>query len=66
MIGHNDLVLNEATMKQAVQLWIDSKFKGNSPIVKSVRDGRDGPCTTFTVLLSGCDDLPDFTKPPLA
>ena len=57
MIGHNDLTLNEATMIEAVQEWLDKRWAVDpKPKVKSVKmTKRDRPegygANTFTVEL---------------
>lgn len=37
MVGKNDLVLNQATMIEAIQYWLDSKMKETAPTVLSVK-----------------------------
>ena len=37
MKGNNELILNEATLIQAVQEWIDKRMGEHAPIVKSVK-----------------------------
>ena len=50
MKGNNTLNLNEATMIEAVQLYLDSKMiPGQSPTVSSVTMSRDGGSNIFTV-----------------
>ena len=40
MKGSNTLELNEATMIEAVQFWLNSQFvEGKAPVVKSVTGG---------------------------
>ena len=54
MKGNNELRINEATMMEAVQLWLDSKFKENPPTVKAVEQSSDpgGYSKVFQVKLS--------------
>ena len=51
MKGSNTLVLNEATMIEAVQFWLDSIIKEPAPKVVSVSVGREGMSTLFNVSL---------------
>lgn len=47
MKGNNTLELNEATMIEAVQYWLECQFaEGKAPIVKSVTGGS-GMTKTF-------------------
>ena len=44
MKGNNELILNEATMIQAIQFWLDSKMVQQAPKVTSVKPDKDtGP-----------------------
>lgn len=36
MKGNNQLILNEATMIEAVQLWLASKYPEKTPVVTAV------------------------------
>ncbi len=49
MVGHNELHLNEATMIEAVQYWINSLLVKNKPIVKSISCSVDTYSKTFVV-----------------
>jgi hypothetical protein len=53
MKGNNTLILNEATMIEAVQFWLDSKIvPSQSPKVTSVKhDKTDAYSDCFKVLL---------------
>lgn len=42
MKGNNELRLNEATMIEALQLWIEHQFAENAPRVSSVEEIRTG------------------------
>lgn len=49
MIGNNELVLNEATMIEALQFWLNAQMH-TAPVVKGVtQDGgtRGEYCKTF-------------------
>ena len=53
-VGHNELILNEATMKIAVQLWLETIIDARQvPEVTAVMPTKDGVCSgqTFKVLL---------------
>jgi len=56
MTGNNTLILNTACLIEAVQMWLDSKFKeGESPKVMTVdkdRTGTYGREESFTVTIS--------------
>ncbi len=49
MLGTNEMQLNEATMIEAVQLWLDSKMP-KSPRVSSVKSSN-GYVHPFTIIL---------------
>lgn len=56
MTGNNTLELNQACIVEAVQMWLDSRFKeGLSPQVESVASTNSGvgysATTVFTVKL---------------
>lgn len=54
MYGCNSMELNEATMKEIVQYWLDNKFlnqHNGSPKVGSVKGENTLGCQTFTVEL---------------
>lgn len=52
MLGSNELRINEATMMEAVQLWLDSTFKENPPRVESVSEVGDNYSRVFQLKLS--------------
>ncbi len=56
MIGNNKIIVNEATMMVAFQLWLDSKFKdGESPVVTGIRlDQHEG----FEIMVQERDKPP--------
>ena len=50
MKGNNTLELNEATMIDAIQYWLDAQFvQGKAPVVKSVKGGTGTYDNTFKV-----------------
>jgi len=50
MKGNNELRLNQATMIEALQLWVDSQFTKNPPRVVSVEElSSSGYCKEFSV-----------------
>ncbi len=51
MIGNNQLHLNQATMIQALQMWLDETMK-IAPKVTSIAFSREGHDETFIVNLS--------------
>ena len=51
MKGQNTLKLNQATMIEALQYWLDSQLvKAGSQVVKEVRE-EDNISSTFKVLI---------------
>lgn len=58
MKGNNELKLNEATMIEVVQEWIDRQLPGGAPTVTSVKGSSSGYDLTFTVSLSSDADRP--------
>lgn len=62
MKGKNDLILNEATIIEAVQFWLDSKMVKNTPTVTSVKSAKDGYSMTFIVSLDADADRPDVKQ----
>ena len=52
MKGSNDLILNEATMIEAMQFWLDSRMVPPSPKVTGVKAKVDGYSSTFTIALN--------------
>lgn len=50
MIGNNELHLNEATMIQALQYWLDSKMVNTAPTVTGI-SMPDKYSSTFVVKL---------------
>mgnify|MGYP001248570355 CR=1 FL=1 len=55
MIGNNSLQLNEATMIQALQFWLDSQFINKAPIVTAI-SCASGPSKVFCVSLESNDE----------
>ncbi len=51
MIGMNELRLNEATMIQAVQEWLDRKMPHGAPKVRNVKTDKSGYDEVFIVTL---------------
>ena len=50
MKGNNELNLNEATMIEAVQFWLNAQFlEGKAPTVKSIKGGTSTYDNTFKV-----------------
>ncbi|MCR4319764.1 MAG: hypothetical protein NUV74_05435 [Candidatus Brocadiaceae bacterium] len=52
MKGSNDLILNEATMIEAIQFWLDSRMVPPVPKVTGVKAKADGYSSTFTIALN--------------
>lgn len=52
MVGKNELCLNEATMMQAVQYWLNAQFVNAAPVVKGVQADREGHCDFIVELES--------------
>lgn len=65
MKGKNCLQLNQATMCEAIQYWLDSKFSGRAPRVESVtfKDGYEGDWFIVETLAEGERD-PKDPHPP--
>lgn len=58
MKGNNELILNEATMIEIVQLWVESVTKGSPPVVRSVKgEHDDGMSESFRVTLQSVGAL---------
>ena len=59
MIGNNDLSINEATMIEAVQFWLDSKMVPPVPRITSVKSEKDycGTVAFKVALVSGDEAL---------
>ena len=62
MKGTNEMTLNEETMIEAVQEWLDKRWSDPRPIVKSVKPEKseqgvtyDGKSTAFVVVLEATD-----------
>ena len=58
MKGKNELTLNESTMIEAVQEWVDARWsatKEATPQVVSVKPLRDGHTQCFAVKLTEPD-----------
>lgn len=58
MKGNNELKLNEATMIEVVQEWLDRQLPGGAPTVTSVKGGSNNYDLTFTVSVSSEADRP--------
>jgi hypothetical protein len=50
MKGNNEIILNTATMIEAMQLWVDANFK-DPPRVTGIDRADNGHCATFKVKL---------------
>lgn len=60
MKGNNELKLNEATMMEVVQEWLDRQLPAGAPTVTSVKGGSSNYDLTFTVgLTTEAKKLPD-------
>jgi hypothetical protein len=59
MKGLNDLILNEATMIEAVQFWLDSKMVLLAPKVVGVKVNSDSYSLAFRVSLDADADRTD-------
>lgn len=49
MKGNNELHLNEATMIEAVQYWLNSRFVNAAPVVHGISGGKDSYSKIFVV-----------------
>lgn len=59
MKGKNEMLLNEATMIQITQQWLDRQLTAGVPTVTAVKpDSSDKYCTVFKVLLDSDADRP--------
>lgn len=58
MKGNNELKLNEATMMEVVQEWLDRQLPGGAPTVTSVKGGNGQYDLTFTVTMDSSADRP--------
>jgi hypothetical protein len=56
MKGNNELILNEATMIEAVQFWLDSRMTPLAPKVMGIKLKSDGYVKTFEVALDADAD----------
>ena len=56
MRGKNEIHINQATMRQAMQLWLDDQFK-SAPKVTDVRRNTNGgqPTDQFIVVVDGVE-----------
>lgn len=57
MVGNNELRLNEATMKEVLQYWIESKMVGTIPLVVGVDTTTDHYSKIFIIKLSDKQDV---------
>lgn len=48
--GVNELTLNQATMIEALQLWVNSQMVGTKPCVTSIRSTGRGDNQFFVVI----------------
>jgi hypothetical protein len=51
MIGHNSFRLNEATMIEAVQEWLDKRMPGEKQRVVAIEVEHSSSCKTFEINL---------------
>lgn len=66
MKGNNELVLNQATMIEAVQYWLDSRMVQPVPKVTGVvRDATKERARCANVLRSNCDTWKNVLKKEL-
>lgn len=59
MTGVNELILNEATMIEAIQFWLDSKMHQPVPTVTSVKSEKNTYSSEFRVALDSTVDRAD-------
>ena len=59
MKGNNEMILNEATMIEVVQIWLDASMVIAAPKVTSVKSTVDGSYRTFEVTLDADADRSD-------
>ena len=59
MKGNNELILNEATMIEAVQFWLDSRMVQMAPKVTGVNSKNEGFIKTFEIALDADADRTD-------
>ena len=64
MKGSNDLILNEATMIEAVQFWLDSMIVPPAPQVTGVKSHTENYGKTFMVSLNSESERDDGKKAP--
>ena len=57
MIGRNEIILNEATMKEAVTYWLASFMVGMPVIVESVKPTTDLNGTFRVVLYAPSEEV---------
>lgn len=62
MKGNNELILNEATMIEAVQFWLDSKMVARAPKVTGISAKNEGYNQTFAVSLDADADRDDLKQ----
>lgn len=63
MKGTNELILNEATVIEALQLWLDSQMVPKAPVVTGVKLKSDGYAKTFEVALDADVDRSTASLP---
>ena len=57
MKGNNSLLLNGATMIEAVQFWLNSQMN-SPPKVLSVSQNKEHQCPQFEIRVTGPDETP--------
>jgi len=62
MVGSNELHLNEATIIEALQFWLDAKLKVPVPTVTGVKTNDAYGSKTFVVSVSSEADKPARAK----
>ena len=62
MKGFNKLVLNEATMIEAVQLWVDRTYVERGPLVTCITSKSDAYSKTFTISLDSDTERPVYNE----
>lgn len=56
MKGNNKLILNEATMMEAVQYWLNAQFVvGGAPAVTAIEGSYSGSARSFEVAVQSKD-----------
>ena len=55
MKGSNELLLNEATMMEIMQAWLDKAMPENKSKIVSIEGRKEQYCNIFTVKLTDKD-----------